>query len=57
MISLDAKLRFQTCRLIEEMEKQPEHAKQLGLENVSAFRSRVYRGKAKIRQRKERGGP
>ena len=34
---MDAKLRIQTIRLIEQIEKHPKHAEGLGLENDSVF--------------------
>ena len=34
---MDAELRVRTCRLIEQMRRQPEHACRLGLEDVSVF--------------------
>ena len=34
---MDVRLRIQTILLIEQMDKHPEHANQLGLENVSEF--------------------
>ena len=37
---MDAELRVRTCRLIEQMRRQPEHACRLGLEDVSVFRAK-----------------
>ena len=34
---MDVRLRIQTIMLIEQMDKHPEHAKELGLENDSVF--------------------
>lgn len=34
---MDVRLRIQTCRLIEQMDKQPEATKHMGLENASVF--------------------
>ena len=34
---MDVKLRVLTCLVLEQMDKNPEHAKELSLENDSVF--------------------
>lgn len=34
---MDVKMRIQISRLIEQMDKHPEYAEKLGLENTSVF--------------------
>ena len=34
---MDVKMRIQTCRLIEQMNKRTDYSRQLGLENHSLF--------------------
>lgn len=34
---MDVRLRVLTCMVLEQMDKHPDHANQLGLENVSVF--------------------
>lgn len=50
---MDAELRVRTCRLIEQMRRQPEHACRLGLEDVSVFRAK----QAKAPQVRATGSP
>ena len=47
---MDVRLRIQTIPLIEQMDKHPEHAKELGLENGSEFE--VEKKIHKIRRKK-----
>ena len=50
---MDAELRVRTCRLIEQMRRQPEHACRLGLEDVSVCRAK----QAKAPQVRATGSP